>query len=496
MKKYTSTRNNKLMKTSKEAILQGICDDGGLFVLPDLKAIKVSMQSLMNLSYQKIAVNIFQLLLPDFTKAEIMECVTAAYKDSFSSSQVTPLKDVQANHILELFHGVTCAFKDVGLQMLPQLMKCALKAYANEKILILTATSGDTGKAALAGFCDIDQIGIGVFYPDRGVSDMQRLQMVSQEGKNVFVCGITGNFDDAQTSVKAIFQSNNVKAKLKKQNIIVSSANSINIGRLIPQIIYYFYAYQQMVAKKHIRMNEKINFCVPTGNFGNVLAGYYAKMLGCPIDKFIVACNENHVVSDFIQTGIYDRNRPFHKTISPSMDILISSNLERVLYYKSEQNDQYIKSLMQDLQNNGKFTIDQAILNHLQEDFYGGYCDDQTCKQVIKEVYKKSGYVLDPHSAVGYHVMQEYFKQDANTPCVLLATASPYKFCEKVYDALFDEGSSDPFVCMQELAKKTKGEIPKALINLASKPILHKDVIQPAKMQEYVLQQAGELFHD
>ena len=332
---YTSTRNKALARTPKEAVVKGIAEDGGLFVYDALDTLRLPLQDMMQMTYEQMAETVLQLLLPDFTEEEVKDCVENAYKGKFRDEHITPLHKAGNTNILELFHGPTCAFKDVGLRMLPQLMSKSLQQHPDEHVMILTATSGDTGKAALEGFLDVPRTGITVFYPDEGVSNIQRLQMITTKGSNTCVCAIRGNFDDAQSNVKRIFQNAQLSARLKEKGITLSSANSINIGRLIPQVVYYVYAYKEMVRTKEITFGEKVNFCVPTGNYGNVLAGYYAKLMGLPVNKFIVASNSNNVLFDFLKDGVYDRNRPFYKTISPSMDILISSNLERLLYYKS-----------------------------------------------------------------------------------------------------------------------------------------------------------------
>lgn len=492
---YTSTRNKNIKCSPKEAILKGIAEDGGLYVYDGLDQLQLPLADMMNMSYTQMAETVLSLLLPDFSEEEVKQCVQDAYENRFDSKDITPLHVVNDTPILELFHGPTCAFKDVGLRMLPQLMSKAITSLNQQDVMILTATSGDTGKAALEGFKDVKHTAITVFYPNDGVSNIQRLQMVTTTGANTKVCAIHGNFDDAQTNVKKIFQNQELKNHLAKHSIVLSSANSINIGRLIPQVVYYIFAYKEMVQQKQIAFGEEINFCVPTGNYGNVLAGYYAKCMGLPVKRFLVASNENNVLCDFLKDGIYDCRRPFYKTISPSMDILISSNLERLLYYKSGKDDGYIQKLMNELEIKGSYKVSEEIKKSIQDDFYGGYCTDEECKETIRKVYMEKGYVLDPHTAVGYKVMEEYHKQD-DTPCVLLSTASPYKFTTAVMEAIFNETYTNDFDCMDALAKKTNTNVPKSLSMLKEANILHHDVIHKENMIEYVENGVKEMFHD
>lgn len=516
---YHSTRNKAEQADSRQAVLQGLCRDGGLFVSDALGTKRLDAEEMLSLSYEETALRIFRLLLDDFSEEELRTALKKAYSGTFFEETVTPLRALSDDWILELYHGPTCAFKDVALCMLPQLISLALNG-TGEKVMIVTATSGDTGKAALNGFRDVPHTAITVFYPDGKVSDIQRLQMATQEGGNVAVCGIRGNFDDAQSAVKAIFASE-LGTELAEKNIKLSSANSINIGRLVPQIVYYFEAYKALRKKQVIGAGEKIDFCVPTGNFGDVLAGYYAKKLGLPVRKLIVASNENNVLTDFIRTGVYDRNRPFHKTISPSMDILISSNLERLLYDLSGGDADYIAELMRELSETGRYELSPALLLKLQETFSAGCADDAETKAMIRETYETTGRLIDPHTAVGRKVMLEQRAKEAQaaaggnqaaaasgaenrseaqskaeetgaaphrTACVLLSTASPFKFCKDVYEAVFGalpEGA-DGFAAMRLLSEKTGEKPPKALSELAQKPVLHEDVIPISEMQDYV----------
>lgn len=475
---YISTRNKNIVKNDKVALLQGLSEDGGLFVLENFKD-KIDLEKLLNKSYTEIALEVLKLFF-SFDEKKLKSVIEKAYS-KFSTSKVTPLVELKKSYILELFHGPTSAFKDVALTLLPHLIQLALEG-TNQEILVLTATSGDTGKAALEGFKDVAQTEIIVFYPKNGVSKVQELQMRTQEGKNTKVCAIEGNFDDAQTGVKNIFLDENLQKKLEDKKF--SSANSINIGRLTPQIVYYIVSYVELVKNNKIKMGDKINFVVPTGNFGDILAGYYAKKLGLPVNKFICASNNNNVLYDFLTTGTYDRNREFLKTISPSMDILISSNLERLLYDLSGADDKYIKSLMEDLNKNGKYQVNDEILKKIKEQFGAGYATDEETAKTIKKVWKEEKYLLDPHTAVAYKVMLE---QNLSEPTVVLSTASPYKFCASVANALLNIHDEDEFVLMQKLYEATKVEIPENLKNLKSKEILHSDIIKKEEMPEYVL---------
>ena len=475
---YISTRNKNIVKNDKVTLLQGLSEDGGLFVLENFKD-KIDLEKLLNKSYTEIALEVLKLFF-SFDEKKLKSAIEKAYS-KFSTSKVTPLVELKESYILELFHGPTSAFKDVALTLLPHLIQLALEG-TNQEILVLTATSGDTGKAALEGFKDVAQTEIIVFYPKNGVSKVQELQMRTQEGKNTKVCAIEGNFDDAQTGVKNIFLDENLQKKLGDKKF--SSANSINIGRLTPQIVYYIVSYVELVKNNKIKMGDKINFVVPTGNFGDILAGYYAKKLGLPVNKFICASNNNNVLYDFLTTGTYDRNREFLKTISPSMDILISSNLERLLYDLSGADDKYIKSLMEDLNKNGKYQVNDEILKKIKEQFGAGYATDEETAKTIKKVWKEEKYLLDPHTAVAYKVMLE---QNLSEPTVVLSTASPYKFCASVANALLNIHDEDEFVLMQKLYETTKIEIPENLKNLKSKEILHSDIIKKEEMPEYVL---------
>lgn len=485
---YHSTRGEERC-SPKEAILKGIASDGGLFVWDDLDQVQLDLHTFLQQDYPGMVQTLFRQLLWDYSEEELAACAQAAYGDTFDDERITPLVFAGKQPVLELFHGPTSAFKDVALCMLPQLMSRAL-AGRDETVMIVTATSGDTGKAALSGFQDAENIGITVFYPQGKVSAIQRLQMVTQPGRNVSVCAIEGNFDDAQSSVKALFQSEGARRLKEEEHIVLSSANSINIGRLIPQIVYYFAAYQQLLQQEKIQWGEEISFCVPTGNFGNVLAGYYAKLLGLPIRHLIVAANENKVLDDFLRTGIYDRNRSFHTTISPSMDILISSNLERMLYYMCGKDSEKIRGWMDELAQTGRYQVDEETLQKIRNVFLSGHCDNAQTSLQIERVYRSCGYVMDPHTAVGSYVLEQLALTE---PCVLLSTASPYKFTRDVLKALQVEAAADDFVCMEQLSELTKTSIPQGLYALKSMEERFSDVIEVTDMEAYVCAKAKEV---
>lgn len=490
-KLYESTRDKAQTISPTKAILQGLSKDGGLFVLRDLNNQKLSLDDLVGKDYYGIAEAVIKLFVDDVPEEDIKQCVERAYKDKFSTPEITPLVKLSDAHVLELFHGPTSAFKDIGLSMLPQLTTMALRnSKADYDILILTATSGDTGIAALEGFKNIPNIKIMVFYPKAGVSKVQETQMKTLAGDNLKVCAIEGNFDDAQSGIKKLFVDEAFKAVLANENIQLSSANSINIGRLIPQIVYYVYAYMKLLEQKEITKGEAINFVVPTGNFGNILAGYYAKQLGLPIHKLICASNENNVLYDFMETGTYNRQRQFLKTISPSMDILISSNLERLLYYVSGCDNAYVKQLMEALQSKGSYTITPAMLDTLHKDFAYGFASNEDTAKTIQQIYEKDHYLLDPHTAVAYKVLLDDI--DTAHKNVVLSTASPYKFTDSVYHALYAQTTLDEFALMDALAAETQVPIPNNLKDLEKRTILHEDEITKDEMKAYVLEKLKE----
>lgn len=491
---YKSTRNSSVNVTSSEAITQGISKDGGLFVPSEIPTISIEeMKKLGSMNYRDRAAFVFTKFLTDFNEAEIRYCVDNAYTDKkFATDNIAEIAHLfDGTYMLELWHGPTCAFKDMALQILPYLLTTsAKKINCDKKIIILVATSGDTGKAALEGFKDVEGTSIMVFYPEDGVSVMQKKQMTTQDGKNVKVCSIKGNFDDAQNGVKKIFTDSNIAQKLDDNGMMFSSANSINWGRLAPQIIYYVSTYAQLVEDEQIRLGDKINIVVPTGNFGNILAAYYAKQMGIPVNKLICASNSNNVLTDFINTGCYDRNRQFFTTISPSMDILISSNLERLLYHLSGDNDKCINEWFGALAKDGKYQVSEDVAQKIKDNFYAGYCDDAQTKKCIKEIYDKYSYTCDTHTAVAVAVYEDYQKKTGDkTKTVIASTASPYKFSSSVLEALqVDTDGLDEFEMVDALYDKCKYDIPSQLAELADKKIIFSENIDKAKMNEYVLE--------
>ncbi|MGN0586321.1 MAG: threonine synthase [Oscillospiraceae bacterium] len=492
---YKSTRNSNVKITSAEAIVQGISADGGLFVPSEIPSITMDeIVKLGDMSYSERAAYIFSKYLTDFTEAEIRYCTDNAYSSkNFATDNIAEISHLfDGTYVLELWHGPTCAFKDMALQILPYLLTTsAKKININKKIVILVATSGDTGKAALEGFADVPDTQIMVFYPEDGVSPMQKRQMTTQDGGNVAVCAIKGNFDDCQTGVKQIFGSEEIKEKLDSSGMMFSSANSINWGRLAPQIIYYISAYATLVKDGEIKAGDKINIVVPTGNFGNILAAYYAKHMGLPVNKLICASNSNKVLTDFINTGIYDRNRDFVTTISPSMDILISSNLERLLYLMCGQDDAQIREWFGALASEGRYEVSDAIKAKLKEEFSAGFCDDEATKATIKHIYDKYSYTLDTHTAVAVKVYEEYKAATGdNTKTVIASTASPYKFSASVLEAIEGKKSDlDEYAMIDRLAELSGYEIPASLAALKTKPVRFGEVITKEEQKNYVLKE-------
>jgi len=477
---YHSTRGGSDRLDSAAAVLQGLAQDGGLFLPVEIPAF--DWKTCLTYDTKKMAEKILSVFLPDIPQMDIL--VDKAYTGKFETEELTPTVPVGDFTVLELFRGPTSAFKDVALSMLPQLMTAAkTQKGMEEDILILTATSGDTGKAALVGFQDVPGIRICVFYPDGGVSQVQRRQMVSQEGKNVTVCAVRGNFDDAQTGVKNIFAA----CRDKEMPFALSSANSINIGRLVPQITYYFKAYQDLLSRNRIQLGDPVNFSVPTGNFGDILAGYLAKLLGLPVGKLICASNANNVLTDFIRTGTYDRRRPLYKTASPSMDILVSSNLERLLYLMSGDTALVVE-LMDKLNREGAYTVPESFLSQIQSQFWAGCCDDAGAAAAICRVWEKHRYLCDTHTAAGWAVAEDYVNQTGDkTPMVVLSTASPYKFPAAVLSAIGGDTAGDEFTQMERLESITGVKIPENLAGLRQKPELHTNVIPKEEMLDFVL---------
>ena len=478
--RYHSTRNESVFVDSAQAVLEGLAPDGGLYMPEGLPAF--DWQECLKGSSIQMSTRILSALLPDIP--DMPELVRRAYTGKFETEDLTPTVPVGGFSMLELFRGPTSAFKDVALSMLPQLLTAAKAVKGQEKdILILTATSGDTGKAALEGFRDVPGIRICVFYPDGGVSQVQRAQMVTQEGNNVSVCAVRGNFDDAQTGVKNIFAA----CQGRDLPVALSSANSINIGRLAPQIMYYFRAYRDLLDAGKIRLGDEVNFSVPTGNFGDILAGYLAKRLGLPVGTLICASNANNVLTDFIRTGTYDRRRPLLKTTSPSMDILVSSNLERLLYLLSGDT-KLVAGLMRELNTQGVYTVPARLLEKIQSQFWAACCDDARAAEIIGRVYKEDGYLCDPHTASGWAAAEDYVTQTGDhRPMVVLSTASPYKFPAAVLTAIGGDTSGDEFTQMARLSQITGVPVPKNLASLQGKPEKHTQVIDKDKMLSFVL---------
>ena len=485
---YKSTRNSNLKVTASEAILKGLAPDGGLFVPEQIPVLAKSMEELKDLSYQETAYEVMNCFLTDFTEKELQNCIEKAYDSKFDDEAIAPLVKVDDTYYLELFHGATIAFKDMALSILPHLMTTsAKKNQVKNEIVILTATSGDTGKAAMAGFADVEGTRIIVFYPKNGVSKVQELQMRTQKGANVDVVAIHGNFDNAQSGVKQMFEDQELSKELDTKGYQFSSANSINIGRLVPQIAYYVYAYTKLLANGEIEDGEKINVVVPTGNFGNILAAYYAKNLGVPIAKLICASNDNKVLYDFFQTGTYDKNREFVLTTSPSMDILISSNLERLIYLICGEDSEKTKELMEELKTTGKYTITPEMKEKLA-DFVAGYSTEEETAESIRDTYKKTGYVMDTHTAVAAHVCGQYRAQSNDqTKCVIASTASPYKFVKSVMSAIDTENANaDEFDLLPKLQEVSGVPMPQAIKDILDAKILHNLECDADKMKDTV----------
>ena len=489
---YVSTRNARDRRTAAEAIAQGLAADGGLMtpeVFPKLS--HNALDTMRDMSYQQRAVYVMSSYLDDFTSSELSAYASRAYGGGkFDVGEVAPVRPVDGNtYCLELWHGPTCAFKDMALQMLPHLLTASLRKLEEEKtVCILVATSGDTGKGALEGFRDVEHTKILVFYPKDGVSAVQELQMVTQEGDNVGVCSVYGNFDDAQTGVKKLFSDEKLRDELAGRGYFLSSANSINWGRVLPQVVYYISAYCDLLNAGQIQMGEKVNYCVPTGNFGNILACWYAGQMGLPVGKLICASNSNNVLTDFLATGTYDRNRPFHTTMSPSMDILVSSNLERLLFALSGQNDQEVAGYMQQLNQAGKYTVSDQIKARLREDFYGGFCDEATTSRTIAQVWKEHNYLIDPHTAVAYHVLEEYRQTTGDRrPAVFVSTASPFKFCDSVLHSLGVEQVAEGIGALDQLTAATGRPAPAPLAGLRDKAVRFTHSVDKGQMMDVVL---------
>jgi threonine synthase len=485
---YKSTRGKGKTVTASQAIVRGLAEDGGLYVPQEIPKLSRSLESLVDMNYRELAFYIMKMYFDDFSDEELKECVDSAYDEKFENPLIAPLNYKAGLNFLELYHGKTLAFKDMALSILPYLMKTAAKKSGiSKEIVILTATSGDTGKAALEGFDSVEGTRIIVFYPKDGVSEIQRIQMAVQEGKNTFVVGIDGNFDDAQSGVKEIFADEEFNKLLGENGFMFSSANSINIGRLVPQIVYYVYTYAQMLKNGRISSGENINLVVPTGNFGNILAAYYAKCMGIPVGRLICASNKNKVLADFMNTGVYDRRREFYITNSPSMDILISSNLERFLYELSGRNAEIVSGLMDKLKKDGVYEINQDMKERLKI-VYGGFALEAETIDAIREVYESSDYVMDTHTAVAYVVYKNYKKESGDgTATVIVSTASPFKFPKSINQALhFADGDSTEFEMVEQLSKKMNLRIPKGIQGLDKKDVLHKTTCGKNEMKDVI----------
>lgn len=485
---YHSTRNGEETATASEAILKGLTSDGGLFVPDCIPKLQAKLEDLTKMSYQEIAYAVMKEFLTDFTEEELKSCIENAYDSKFDTEEIAPMKKIGDAYYLELFHGATIAFKDMALSILPHLLvTSARKNEVKNEIVILTATSGDTGKAALAGFADVPGTKIIVFYPKSGVSPIQEKQMVTQKGENTYVIGIKGNFDDAQTGVKKMFSNKELAAVMNENGYQFSSANSINIGRLVPQVVYYVKAYADLLKAGAVKAGEPMNVVVPTGNFGNILASFYAKQMGIPIGKFICASNKNKVLFDFFQSGTYDRNRDFYVTTSPSMDILISSNLERLIYRIAGNDPKQCADFMAALTADGVYTITEDMKKELSE-FYGAYGDEKETAEKIQSVYQAEGYVMDTHTAVAAVAYDKYVKEaNDQTPTVIASTASPYKFTRSVMNAIdpaYD--AKTDFELVDELQKISKTDVPKAIEEIRTAPVLHDTVCDTEAMEDEV----------
>lgn len=490
---YKSTRNSDKTVTASEAILKGLADDGGLFVPESIPRLDVTMDELKNMTYQETAYAVMKQFLTDFTEEELKHCIDSAYDSKFDTEVIAPLVKVEDTYHLELFHGATIAFKDMALSILPHLLTTAAKKnHVTNDIVILTATSGDTGKAALAGFADVPGTRIIIFYPKGGVSRVQELQMVTQKGDNTSVVAIHGNFDNAQSGVKALFEDKELEKELAGAGYQFSSANSINIGRLVPQVVYYVYAYAKLLENEEITSGEEINVTVPTGNFGNILAAYYAKQMGVPIAKLICASNENKVLFDFFRTGVYDKNREFILTSSPSMDILISSNLERLIYTIAGRDAQKNAELMAQLREKGTYEITPEMKERLG-DFVGGYATEEETAATIRTTYEKTGYVMDTHTAVAAYVCAQYRKDSGDDKkCLVASTASPYKFIHSVMSAIdVKYADVDEFELIDELSRISGTEIPNAIEEIRNADIRHTRECEAGDMKAAVKEILG-----
>ncbi len=492
---YISSRNRENSCTSHEAVIHGLAADGGLYTPASIDSC-IDVKDLIHASYQETAMAVLQAMCSDYSHEELHECVYGAYDTKFDTDEIVPVTATRDGWMMELWHGPTSAFKDIALTILPRLLTAAYrKENRNDLVSILTATSGDTGKAALSGFADVPHTAITVFYPEIGVSAIQKMQMRTSRGNNVKVIAVRGNFDDCQRMVKEAVSSAEVKNAC--HGVTISSANSINAGRLIPQITYYFYAYAQLVKRGAVRCGDPVSFCVPTGNFGDILAGYLAKLLGLPVHKLICASNSNHVLTDFFETGTYSLDREFITTISPSMDILISSNLERLLFMLSGNDDAFVRKCMADLQEKGSYSIPRDMLEEMQKTFAGAWADEDACRREIRRMYEEEGIVIDPHTSVAFCGLKQYRKASGDdTPCIVLSTASPYKFSKDVLASLGAEETDDDFAAMEKLHELSGMPVPKGLAELKELPLRFHEVIDIEDGMKTIAKRMEELRHD
>lgn len=486
---FQSTRGDEKKLSGAKAIIKGIADDKGLYAPVEIPKLPLLPKDMVGMTYEEVAKKILLAFFDDFTEEEMERCVLGAYSKGFDSAEIAPIVHVGDKAVLELYHGRTAAFKDMALSILPHLLTTALeKEGEKKKICILTATSGDTGKAALEGFADVEGTEIIVFYPEDGVSTVQKRQMITQQGKNVHVYAIRGNFDNAQSGVKEIFNDEKFNLAMEKNNVRLSSANSINIGRLVPQVAYYVFSYVKLIEAGKIKAGDEINIAVPTGNFGNILAGYYAAKMGIPINKFICASNENKVLTDFFNTGKYDIKRDFILTNSPSMDILISSNLERLLFLLSDNDSGEVARLMSALEEENEYKISDGLKDKMS-DFYGGYATEEEVKNTIEKVYREYEYLMDTHTAIAYKVYEDYVKESGDErQALIVSTASPYKFSESVAEAIGMESMENPYELLVKLSEETGIAIPEGLMDLDKKEVRHSEVIDVESMKDAVVE--------
>ncbi|MCR5229579.1 MAG: threonine synthase [Solobacterium sp.] len=492
--RYLSTRNRNITSSAHMSVIKGLADDGGLFV-PETIDIKISISDFIGLTYRQTAERILSAFLDDYTPEEISACVAGAYDGKFDTPDIVPVTGISDGWLMELWHGPTSAFKDIALTILPRLLTAAYKKEnLADTISILTATSGDTGKAALSGFADVEHTAVTVFYPEEGVSAVQKKQMQTSRGDNVCVIAVKGNFDDCQRMVKQACSDPKVLDSCR--HVRISSANSINVGRLIPQVVYYITSYAALVRKGALRCGDPVNFVVPTGNFGDILAGWLAKKIGLPVNRLICASNSNNVLTDFLRTGTYSTDRPFRLTMSPSMDILISSNLERLLFMISDGDDQFTASCMKQLQEKGSYTVSEEILQRIRKDFDAYWTDEQQCRDTISELYKNEGVLIDPHTAVALHAMRQYRQADSSCPSIVLSTASPFKFCRDVLSCISDDVPEDEFEAMKKLSEKTGLPVPSGLAELETLPVRFTGSIEVSEGIDAIAERMRQLSHD